>query len=381
MKMTGHYTPPPRQEVIYGKDASAVVAAQCERRGVARAVLVTNTSLAGPDGLAATVRSALGAKCAAEITGVGAHSPRADVIRIADALSAADADIVIGLGGGSVCDATKAACLAHANGVDDIDGIDRLIAPAPVKPATMPFLSIPTTLSAGEYTAYAGVTDQRVQRKQAIFHDSAAPDVVVLDAAMTAVTPARLFFSTGMRAVDHAVETWCSVNRNPLVEAAALHALSILPAALLRVKSDPTDANARLDCLIGAWLSVQGVSSGVDLGGSHAIGHMLGGTANMPHGETSCVMLPHVLRYNAAVNADRQAALARAMGNETQPLADQIEQLVAALELPGRLRDAGVAQALLPRIAEETLGDMWYPTNPREFGGSAAILSLLEAAW
>src|SRR5690606_24814944 len=135
-------------------------------------------------------------------------------------------------------------------------------------------------------------------------------------------TPPRLWFGTGMRAVDHAVESWCSQNVTPPIEATALHAFSILPRALRRCLETPDDLDNRLDCLIGSWLSVQGVATGVDLGASHGIGHVLGGTAGMAHGETSCVMLPHVLRYNAAVNAARQGTLA-AMGDPTVPLPDQ----------------------------------------------------------
>ena len=344
-------------------------------------MFVTNTSLAGPGRLGERVKAALGTACVAEVSGIGAHSPRQDVIRIARTMAEHAADLVIALGGGSVCDATKAATLALANDVSEAADIDRLRTPQPVKPPQLPFIAIPTTLSAGEYTGIAGVTDERIPRKEALIHPGLAPDMVVLDAAMTLATPARLFFGTGIRAVDHAVETWCSINATPMVEALALHALRILPRTLSRAKSDPDDLDNRLDCLIGAWLSVQGVATGVDLGGSHAIGHVLGGTAGMPHGETSCVMLPHVLRYNFSVNGERQAALAEAMGDSNTSAADQIQALVASLDLPGRLRDANVAEDILPTIAEESMFDMWIKTNPRPFNSPADVLPLLKAAW
>ncbi|MGR9089844.1 MAG: iron-containing alcohol dehydrogenase, partial [Gammaproteobacteria bacterium] len=141
------------------------------------------------------------------------------------------------------------------------------------------------------------------------------------------------------------------------------------------------DLDHRLACLIGAWLSIQGVATGVDLGASHGIGHVLGGTAGMPHGETSCVMLPHVLRYNESVNGERQAILAAAMGDPDTSAADQIQALVASLDLPGRLRDAGVGEEILPTIAEESMLDMWIPTNPRPIEGPQDVLPLLQAAW
>lgn len=383
MPLTGHYSPPPRQEVVYGLPVANALAAACESRDAHRVLLVTNSSLAGPGRLGAVVGAALGDRCISTLTGIRAHTPRADVLRIAAALREFDCDLVVGLGGGSVCDAIKASTLCLANAVDTVEGIDGLRAGADTLPTapTLPYIAIPTTLSAGEYTAFAGVTDERVPRKEVLFHTGMAPDMVILDAAMTVATPQRLWFGTGIRAVDHAVESWCSINATPMVEATALHALRILPRALARCRDVPEDIPNRLECLIGSWLSVQGVATGVDLGASHGIGHVLGGTAGMAHGETSCVMLPHVLRYNAAVNATRQEALAAAMGDAVTPVADQIQALVASLGLPGRLRDADVPRALLPTIAAESMHDLWVKTNPRPLAGPEDVLPLLEAAW
>ncbi|MFP6681207.1 MAG: iron-containing alcohol dehydrogenase [Gammaproteobacteria bacterium] len=381
MTQIGRYTPAPAQEVIYGKPTAEALGEEIERRKVSRIVFVTNTSLSHPDGLGEVVKAPMGSLCVASVSGIGAHSPREDVIRLTTTLRDSDADMVVALGGGSVCDATKAACLALANGVKVAADIDNIRVPQPVAAATLPYVSIPTTLSAGEYTAYAGVTDERIPRKEVLWDLSMAPDVVILDSAMTVATPPRLFFGTGIRAVDHAVETWCSINVTPLTEATSLHALRILPQALARAKSDPQDLDNRLNCLIGAWLSVQGVATGVDLGASHGIGHVLGGTAGMPHGETSCVMLPHVLRYNLLVNGERQAALAQAMGDPNTPAADQIQTLVRDLDLPGRLRDCDVPKELLPTIAEESMHDMWIPTNPRSISGPEDVMPLLDAAW
>jgi maleylacetate reductase len=381
MTQIGRYTPPPSQEVIYGKPVAEALGEEIERRQASRIVFVTNTSLDHPGGLGEIVQAALGPACVASVSGIGAHSPREDVVRLTTTLRDNEADLVVALGGGSVCDATKAACLALANDVRVAQDIDKLRVPQPVTAATLPYVSIPTTLSAGEYTAYAGVTDERIPRKEVLWDLSMAPDVVILDPAMTVATPPRLFFGTGIRAVDHAVETWCSINVTPLTEATSLHALRILPQALARAKTNPEDLDNRLNCLIGAWLSVQGVATGVDLGASHGIGHVLGGTAGMPHGETSCVMLPHVLRYNITVNPERQAALAQAIGDPDTSAADQIQALVRDLDLPGRLRDCDVPRELLTTIAEESMHDMWIPTNPRSISGPEDVLPLLEAAW
>ena len=142
---------------------------------------------------------------------------------------------------------------------------------------------------------------------------------------------------------------------------------------------------ARLDCMKGAWLSIIGLASGtktsVKAGASHGLGHALGGTAGMPHGETSCVMLPHVLRYNASVNADRQAVIGSSIGDAAKPLADIVEGLVSHLGLPGRLRDAGVSESVLEAVATAALHDPLMASNPRPIESIAEITHLLRQAW
>ena len=124
-----------------------------------------------------------------------------------------------------------------------------------------------------------------------------------------------------------------------------------------------------------------GSQTGVPKGASHGIGHVLGGTAHVPHGYTSCVMLPHVLRFNHSVNAERQALVSEALGRSGVPAADVVAELVASLGLPGRLRDCGVKPEQLDEIAEKSMHDRWIPTNPRKIDRPATVRQLLDAAW
>ena len=138
---------------------------------------------------------------------------------------------------------------------------------------------------------------------------------------------------------------------------------------------------ARLDCQLGSWMSVIGSSAGVEKGASHGIGHVLGGTAGVPHGYTSCVMLPHVMRFNLPVNAARQAMVSEALGRPGLPAADVLAELIRDLGLPRTLRDVGVKPELLSRIAEESMHDRWIHTNPRKIEGPQVVRQLLDAAW
>jgi maleylacetate reductase len=187
--------------------------------------------------------------------------------------------------------------------------------------------------------------------------------------------------STGIRAVDHAVEDICSINGQPISEGAAYHALHLLGKALPVVKTDPSDREARLDCQIGAWMSMVGSQTGVSKGASHGIGHVLGGTAGVPHGYTSCIMLPHVLRFNDLANHEKQTRVSEALGRPGEPAADVVAQLIAGLGLPSRLRDVGVKPEQFGEIAANSMHDRWIHTNPRKIDGSPVIRTLLDAAW
>jgi maleylacetate reductase len=219
------------------------------------------------------------------------------------------------------------------------------------------------------------------QAKQSYAHPLMMPRTVILDPAATIHTPHWLFLSTGIRAVDHAVEDICSINSQPFSDGTSLHALRLLARGLAAAKADPDNLEARLDCQLGAWMSITGSQNDVQKGASHGIGHVLGGTAHVPHGYTSCIMLPHVLRFNEPVNAARQAWVSEALGRPGAPASEAVAGLIAGLGLPGRLRDVGVRQDQLDQIAEESMHDRWIHTNPRKIDGPATIRALLDAAW
>ena len=160
-----------------------------------------------------------------------------------------------------------------------------------------------------------------------------------------------------------------------------MHAPALLSRGLVAVKADPGNLEARLDCQLGAWMSIMGSQNGVTKGASHGIGHVLGGTANVPHGYTSCVMLPHVLRFNEPINAARQAMVSEALGQPMVKAADAIAGLIARLGLPGTLRAVGVKAEQMDAIAKQSMHDRWVHTNPRKIDGPPAIRQLLDAAW
>ena len=381
---------PAMDRVVHGRDFAEAAAEEVQRLDAHAVLVLASASLARDTDLVTRLGDALGNRLAGVRTGIGAHTPRTDVVAAANEARAVQADLLLTLGGGSLTDAAKMVGLCLGNEVTEPAQLDAFRAelrtdgslhrPA-VKPPGVRSIVIPTTLSAGEYTAFAGCTDPVRKVKESFGHPLMIPRVVILDPAVTRPTPEWLFLSTGLRAVDHAVETLCSVRPSAFGDAGALQALRLLGRGLPGVKTDPSDFEARMDCQLGAWLSIAGSQAGVPMGASHAIGHVLGGTANVPHGYTSCVMLPHVLRFNAAVRRAEQGMVSEAFGRAGEPAGDVVAALVAGLGLPGRLREVNVPRDLLPRIAEESMHDRWLHTNPRPLEGPAAVLEILEAAW
>jgi maleylacetate reductase len=381
---------PPMDRVIYGVPLAQALADEVGRLDARAVYVLASGTLNRETDVIETVRRVLGNRLAGVCAKIGAHTPRVDVVAAANEARAAKADLILTVGGGSVTDAAKMVGLCLGNDVsrpEDLDRFRAVVTPdgkterPPSRAPSVRSIAVPTTLSAGEFTPFAGCTDTARNVKESYGHPLMMPQAVILDPAVTAHTPEWLFLSTGIRAVDHAVEDICSINPTPFSDGMSLQALRLLSAGLPAVKSNPGDMQARLNCQLGAWMSIMGSQNGVAKGASHGIGHVLGGTAHVPHGYTSCVMLPVVLRFNEPVNAERQHWVSEALGRPNETAGDAVAKLIADLGLPGTLRDVGVKREQLDAIAEGSMHDRWVHTNPRPIDGPPAVRALLDAAW
>ena len=387
--LSGVYRFPAMDSVIFGSPFAEALAREIDRVEARAVFILASGTLARETDTVDRLQRMLGNRLAGICARIGAHTPRTDVVAAANSARDTGADLIVTLGGGSVTDAAKMVGLCLGNRVTEPSQLDNYRAqiaadgtarrPEVAAPSVRS-IAIPTTLSAGEYTASAGCTDTVQRVKESYSHPLMMPRTVILDPEASRHTPEWLFLSTGIRAVDHAVEDICSINGQPIAEGASFHALRLLGGGLPAVKADPDNLEARLDCQIGAWMSMVGSQTGVSKGASHGIGHVLGGTAGVPHGYTSCVMLPHVLRFNHHVNAEKQARVSEALGRPGEP-AEVVAELISGLGLPTRLRDVGVEPEQLDLIAEGSMHDRWVHTNPRKIDGPAVVRTLLDAAW
>ena len=372
------------EEVVFGHPAAGAILSQMDRLGSNRAFLMVSGTLNRQTDEIKNIMQALGARCAGVFDAMPAHTPREAVIAAANLAREVHADLIVTVGGGSITDGAKAVQLCLANGIDSVDGIDRIRVHKGVDPAmaapVVRQVSVPTTIAGGEFSAIAGVTDRRTHVKQMLRHPLTVPRATILDPAITVHTPEWLFLSTGIRAVDHCVEAICSPETHPFADAQSVKGLSMLANALPRVKADPTDLDARMDAQIGTWLSMGALSAGVPMGASHGIGYVLGAAFDVPHGYTSCIMLPAVMRWNARDNAERQKIIAETMGRPGQDAGDVLDDFIRALGMPRSLSDVRVSPEHFDAIADQAMRTPWVPRNPRKIDSPAQIREILLLA-
>jgi maleylacetate reductase len=374
------------ERVVFGVPAAEAVAEQVARSDARRVYLMVSGSLNRQTDAIDHIRQALGERCAAIFDRVPAHTPRKAVIEAAELAGDVDADLIVTVGGSSVTDAAKMVRLCLANDIrvpDEIDAFRPVANASPAslcKPPTVRQISVPTTLSAAEFSTTSAVTDERTRRKEIFHHPDNAPQTVILDPTITLHTPEGLFLSSGVRAIDHCVEAICSNETNEFADASALHGLGLLSRGLTSVKANPADIDARMNCQIGAWLSMVAVIAGVPMGASHGIGYILGSLFGVPHGHTSCIMLPAVMQWNKPVNAKRQALVAQTIGRSDENASDLLDRLIGGLGMPRSLSAVDIHPEHFDMIAEQAMHTPWVPRNPRKIAGPAAVRAILEIA-
>lgn len=368
---------PRADRVLEGPGSLAALPDELARRGVSRVVMISGSSVAALDEVDA-LRRALDDRLVATSTGIAAHNPSSSVEAVVATARDAGADAVVAVGGGSPIDAAKLVAYALAEGVTDLE---HHVGTPELTGTPVPVVAVPTTLSAAEWNGLAGLTVEREQTKHGLFHPRLAPTVVVLDPDLARHTPRDLWTTTGVRAIDHAVETTYAADGHPFGTGLARQALTMLAAHLPRTNDHADDRWATLRCQQAAELSVLAIPN-VTFGLSHAIGHQLG-AAGVPHGVTSCVMMPHVVRFFADAAPEAMDVIADALaagGRPRRDAADMLDALLDDLRVPRTLGDCGLREDQLDDIAAATLVEQHaLDVAPRPVG-QRDVRDLLQAA-
>ncbi|KAI2626451.1 putative Fe-containing alcohol dehydrogenase [Hypoxylon sp. NC1633] len=346
------------------------------------------------------LKKALGDKFVGVRVGMKPHSLWSEILEVVAETRKCGADLIVTLGAGSLTDAAKIVSFALANNVSTHAELDSLCPTSPqtrdeIKPSEVPVVCIPTSLSGGEYSTFAGATNDETGRKHSFSGAMRGPALVILDPELTTTTPERVWLSTGIKAVDHCVETLCSLGSDDVADQDARNGLTKLIPGLIKSKQNPGDLEARLECQLGARDAMRAATRGVPLGASHGIGHQLG-PAGVSHGETSCILNPAVCKYNykKGANVERQDAIVetlwddakareifnqRGLDRKTADLGDLMDAIIRVLELPRTLKEFGIGEDKIGNIAEHSLKDRRVKTNPAPLdkGGVLEILRMV----
>ena len=339
--------------IHWGQGALTQLAPELKRLQMNRVALFSNRSLLAEGKLVERVRRSLGDAEAPATMVIGQHAPQTEIDAALEQATEAGVDGILSFGGGSAIDAAKMVAVKLA----DRRGLAY---------RGLPHIAIPTTLSAAELAGSAGFTneagDKAGMRDVRLLLDS-----VIYDPELTLATPIGLWLSTGIRAMDHGVEGFLAEGEHPFSDTLALEGIRRLFASLPRAMASPADLEVRTENQLAAWFTftLPGPSAG---GLSHVMGKQIGARHGIPHGVTSCLLLPHVLRFLCEQMPERVAMLGVATGSGDA--AGDIQRLIAALGLPRHIAEYGIGEPELRRAASELGGK--YP--------SAALLRIyLEA--
>lgn len=293
-------------------------------------------------------------------------------------------DCVISLGGGSPHDCAKGIALVASNGgkIADYEGVDRSEKPQ------LPLISINTTAgTASEMTRFCIITDTARHIKMAIVDKNVTPLLSVNDSELMIGMPKGLTAATGMDALTHAVEAYVSSAANPITDACALKAVTMISESLRKVVDNGGDAQARENMAYAQFLAGMAFNN-ASLGYVHAMAHQLGGFYNLPHGVCNAVLLPHVQAYNIQAAADRLKDIAQAMGVDVSAMSDEqgakvcieeIRKMAKDVGIPAGLKELGVKEEDFKTLAENALKDACAITNPVQ-GSESDVIELFRQA-
>ncbi len=299
--------------------------------------------------------------------------PRIEVVEKSFQLAKKEGiDLIIGFGGGSCLDIAKVTSILMTNPgeIDQFFGIDL------VPNLGIPVILVPTTAGTGsEVTPIAILSDPKEKLKKGIVSPTLFPEVAIVDPKLTLGLPPSVTALTGMDALTHAIEAYYSVNATALTDLLALRAMELISKNIRMAFAHGENIVARSNMMEGSLLAgIAFANAGV--GAVHAFAYPLGGEFHLAHGLTNTLMLPYVMRYNILGCPSKFAQMAKAFGEKVEGLSELdgaevavrfVERLSDDLRVPRRLRDVGIPEEAIPRLAEAAMKvTRLLANNPRK---------------
>jgi 4-hydroxybutyrate dehydrogenase len=345
--------------IVFGAGTVQRLPGELKKRSVRRPLLVTD---AGIERTAVFQRVRQLVPEASVFSKVDPNPTEQNVLDGAAAYKQASCDGIIALGGGSPLDAAKAIRLlaTHSGALaeydDLLDGSDRISSNLP------PYIAIATTSGTGsEVGRSAVITIKATNRKTVIFSPYLIPSIALADPELTLDLPPHITAGTGMDAFAHNVEAYLAKGYHPMCDAIALAGAKLVWDNLPLVMENPHNLEARSNMMMAAIMGAVAFQKG--LGAVHSLAHPLSTECGMHHGTTNAILLPVVLEYNQSAVPDRIQHLATLFGGGDA--AGRVRELNQKVGIKPRLRDWGVAESVLPALADKAVQDGCHQLNPR----------------
>ena len=395
--LQGEFDPTVPSRIVFGNGKVDFLKEEVRKLGGKRVLVLSGKTVAEKTDSVRRVNDALGDMSAGVYSNLPQRAPLSSAVEAANLAVAQGVDTLVGVGGSTISDASRMIAVLMAEGITTEAQLrqlgedqDMMLSPnLEGKPLPLQ-VSIPTTLSAGEFNMGGGnVLDDQAGHKIRVRSPRLYADLIMLDAVMTEGTPDWLWLSTGVKALDHCIERLYTTGNQPAIDAPILAAAEMIFTHLPKSRESDNDPEARLQCLVAAWMSMMGAPN-FATGLSHAIGHIIGVHYSVGHGYTSCVTQPYVMEFNRPVSAAKQALLARSAGLNTRGLSDEaaaeaaaraVDDFVLRLGMPHRLRELEIPEEDLPKIAELVLTDGGCRNNPVPITSSEQVMEVLRAAF
>ncbi|MGG0383410.1 iron-containing alcohol dehydrogenase [Priestia filamentosa] len=360
------------QTLITGRDSISKIGEEAKKLGSKKAMIITDKVIQQTGLLSRVISPLEEIDLAVDIMDeVMPEPPFENLEQMMIQLEGKEYDLLIGVGGGSVLDATKvlSIMLTNQENVRDLVGIEK------VQNAGIPTILVPTTAGTGSEVTYNAIfTDVRDKVKKGIVSPYLLPKVAIVDPALTLTVPPSVTAATGMDALVHAVESYTAIRAGELTDGIALQAIKLISRSLHKAVYNGKDVKAREDMAMGSLLA--GISLGnAGVGAVHALSYPLGGKFKVPHGVANSLLLPFVMKYNVVADLEKFAEVAKALGENIEGLSLReaanctvyaLTQLAQDIGIPSSLKDVGVTAEDIPNLAEEASKiDRLLNNNPR----------------
>ena len=357
-------------DIHFGPGARREAAAYLAAQGCKRPLIVTDKGVAALP-LLGEFKSTLQGLAVEVFAGVAGNPVTSQVDAGVAAFKKHGADAVIGLGGGAALDVAKAVALmaVHAGSVLEYAWDHPQV--RPIEHELPCFIALPTTAGTGSEVGRSSViSDDTTHIKKIIFSVKLLAKAVFADPELTLDLPPNVTAATGMDALTHNVESYIAKGYHPMCDGIALEGVRIAARALPVAVREPRNLQARADMLMASMMGA--VAFQKDLGATHSCAHALSTVADLHHGLANGIMIDYVMRFNQAVEVERFALMAQAVGvaqNSAAASADAFVAWLTALKrevgIPAKLGAVKVTRQHLPKLLDIAVDDICHKTNPR----------------